>query len=385
MASICCSPPDSRPGPLPGPLAASTGNSSSIRVRAAALAAAERAPRPPARRFSSTVIRAKTCRPSGTATTPARTTAAGSSRSIRRSSKTISPAVIEPRGAAPACRTPRAAGWTCRPRCRRARRAPRRAGTSMHLGRVEAVDPAILEEDLTGGDGPTVQRQRAGHGTQQRGLAGAVAAEHGEHPVTGHVDVHALERLHRLAVTHRQPAHAQHERAPRCTTTISYRPSDRPSSVPSGSGRGAAISAGTPRQHVATDQLPRDHPRRDDAAHPEHARPSEVVPTRYRARPGRSRVPSFPGICRLSSGLGSLVRLPGTGRAGGLWRRGALRRRALRRNPRTGRYRSVLGYLPVPTPDHASDQHADQRRNDQPGRDADGDPSERADVCSSGR
>lgn len=111
---------------------------------------------------------------------------------------------------------------------------------------------------------------------------------------------------------------------------------------------------------------------------------ADVVPTSY-----LTDVPADSAQLRLGSGREFLLRAPRTGRAGLLRRRlvarRALGRPALGRNPRTRGYRRILGNLPVPASDHAPDEHADQRRDDQPGRHADGDPSERGDDCSSGR
>jgi hypothetical protein len=96
MASICCSPPDSSPARCLA-RSASTGKSLSTSSLAPAADRRSRAPSAPARRFSSTVIRAKTRRPSGTWTTPPATTAEVAAPDNLVRSKLISPAVIPPR------------------------------------------------------------------------------------------------------------------------------------------------------------------------------------------------------------------------------------------------------------------------------------------------
>ena len=125
MASICCSPPESSPARCPA-RSASTGNSSWTRSRASARGRPPSGPR--------------AHRPAG---------------SPRRSS-----------GRRPA--GPRAP--------RPPRRAPPAPGPAGRSGAVE--------DDLAGGDRTPVQPQRAGDRAQQRGLAGAVAAEHGQHAVS---------------------------------------------------------------------------------------------------------------------------------------------------------------------------------------------------------
>ena len=94
IASICCSPPESSPARWCA-RSERTGNSSWTRARAALVRLRPpRAPRAPARRLSATVIRAKTCRPSGTWTTPAATTWAGRSPSRGRPSNRMVPVPV---------------------------------------------------------------------------------------------------------------------------------------------------------------------------------------------------------------------------------------------------------------------------------------------------
>ena len=97
IASICCSPPESRPARLAGAL----GEDREQLVhpaRGRARAPPCRAPPcPPARRFSATVRRPKIRRPSGTCTSPPRATSAGSSPIRLRPASSIEPPVIAPR------------------------------------------------------------------------------------------------------------------------------------------------------------------------------------------------------------------------------------------------------------------------------------------------
>ncbi len=136
MASICCSPPDSRPAAC-RLRSARRGNSVKTRSRASAVCAGPRRPRPrpPLRRFSSTVRPAKTRRPSGT--------------------------------------------WT----------------TTRPYGGdgVTAVQDGTAVADPAGGDRAAVQAERARHGTQQRALAGAVGAEQRDHAAVRHGQGHIAE------------------------------------------------------------------------------------------------------------------------------------------------------------------------------------------------
>jgi hypothetical protein len=83
-----------------------------------------------------------------------------------------------------------------------------------HHRRVEPVDALAVDPDLARGDRAPVQLEGARDRAQQGRLAGAVAAEHREDPVVGHLDVDVVERPDRAAVPHGEPAHAQHARAP---------------------------------------------------------------------------------------------------------------------------------------------------------------------------
>ena len=115
-------------------------------------AAGDRAPRPPARRFSSTVMRAKTCRPSGT--------------------------------------------------CDDAAADDQR--------RVEPVDAVAVEGDLARGHRAPVQPEGARDRAQQRRLARAVAAEHRQDAVSGDGEGDVLQRADGASVPHRQPADLEH-------------------------------------------------------------------------------------------------------------------------------------------------------------------------------
>ena len=118
-----------------------------------------------------------------------------------------------------------------------------------HERRVEPVDALTLEGDLAGGDGAAVQLQRAGDRAQQRGLAGAVAAQHGEHGVVGHLDVDVLERSHRAAVPHRQTLDDQHSGPP-----SQRQDPESPRSPP----RAPIVGAITPLRHPQVERDGRD-------------------------------------------------------------------------------------------------------------------------------
>src|SRR4051794_6012523 len=89
IASICCSPPDNVPaGCLI--LSCSLGNIVSTRSRSSRSIVRNR--NAPISRFSCTVIRGKTCRPSGTWQTPRRISSCAGMPSIRRPSNVTEPA-----------------------------------------------------------------------------------------------------------------------------------------------------------------------------------------------------------------------------------------------------------------------------------------------------
>ena len=76
--------------------------------------------------------------------------------------------------------------------------------------RVEPVDAVAVEGDLARGHRAPVQPEGARHRAQERGLARAVAAEHREHAVSGDGDGDVLQRADRASVPHRQPADLEH-------------------------------------------------------------------------------------------------------------------------------------------------------------------------------
>ena len=92
ITSICCSPPESLPA-APLRRSASTGKSSSTRLKSASIWPRSRRIRVPKRRFSSTLSVVKTCRPSGTWEMPRRATASGVRPAMELPSKAIVPLV----------------------------------------------------------------------------------------------------------------------------------------------------------------------------------------------------------------------------------------------------------------------------------------------------
>ena len=90
ITSICCSPPESLPA-APLRRSASTGKSSSTRLKSASTSPRSRRIRVPSRRFSSTLSVVKTWRPSGTWEMPRRATTSGVRPVMGWPSKVIAP------------------------------------------------------------------------------------------------------------------------------------------------------------------------------------------------------------------------------------------------------------------------------------------------------
>ena len=127
--------------PAAGPARRGPGTARGRGPASAAVSARDpaRAPRAPARRLSATVIRANTCRPSGTCTTPAATARAG----------------------------------------------------------PQPVQRPAVEADVPAGGGAPVEGERPGHRPQQGRLARAVAAEYDDDGARGHVERHVAQRPYR--------------------------------------------------------------------------------------------------------------------------------------------------------------------------------------------
>ena len=83
-------------------------------------------------------------------------------------------------------------------------------------GGGEPVDAPAVELDRAGGDGAADAAEAAGDRPQQRRLAGAVAAEHGDDAVVGDIDGHARQRPHRAAVADVEISNGEHGRTMRC-------------------------------------------------------------------------------------------------------------------------------------------------------------------------